>query len=1427
MNIKPGKGLVIIKRRILSLTVALLLLLNVMPVSYIGKAEAAVWKNGGMSIGENVTAGYTDMSNGFTKLSVTDARGYIDAPDLDEAPYYLELSMKGIMPAGAESDGGRWAQLHISNGERNINWNPENEIYIEFPNDGAVLKNITVKDSSSGSSQTQGVPFVSEQTYLFKFAKEDNKLAVYCDDVKVFEGAEELTVFEGDKLWFITLGNIGACDTYQEYPMLINTDVEISPAQTSDIWKNGLGSLENEVGYSDMGNGFTKLTVTDARGSIPMPDLDEAPYYMMLGMEKLMPSGAEADGGRWAQLHISNGERNPNWNPENEIYIEFPNDANNPQNIKVKNTVNGEAQLEGVAFAEKKTYLFKFAKEDNKLVIYCDDVKVFEGEQELSVFEGEKLWFITLGNIGECDTYQDFPMFINPTSDSTEEPPFGEIEIPGGNEPVTPPGDTPIEPEKPEPEAPKPVQSSWKNGLSSLENEVGYSDMGNGFTKLTVTDARGYIPMPNLDEAPYYMMLGMEKLMPSGAEADGGRWAQLHISNGERNPNWNPENEIYIEFPNDAYNPQNIKVKNSINGEAQFDGVAFAEKKTYLFKFAKEDNKLVIYCDDVKVFEGEQELSVFEGESLWFITLGNIGECDTYQDYPMFINPTSDSTEQPPFGEDNEPVTPPEDTQTKPETPKPEAPIKNGWKNGGMSTEDGKGYEEMDNGFIKLKVTDARGSIPMPDLDEGPYYMMLGMEKLMPSGAEADGGRWAQLHISNGERNINWTPENEIYIEIPNEGYNPRNIKVKNTVNGAAEFEGVAFAAKKTYLFKFAKEDNKLVIYCDDVKVFEGKKELSVFEGENLWFITLGNTGDCDTYKDYPIFINPDSDTTEPAPFGDIEIPEGEAVVENNEQQIPKSGWKNGKTSLPDADGYSKAKDGFTKLSASDVRGCIPMPDISKKPYYMMLKSNEILPGGIEAEGGRWAQLHISNGERNPDWNPENEIYIELPNSGYNYKNINVKNKINGEPQTNGVQFAPQTLYILKFVEEKGKLAIYCNGEKVFEGKKELQVFKGDYLWLITLGNQGEYDTYKDYPLWVNMKPKINTEPASYYYIGPKWGADSNKPARDIGFDYLDDGSARVYIKSRYDIEGRFDDIGQSVSTVFDNPNQKFEITFNQQVFNFETWQVIGIRPGDKAGAPADEPDVLCLEISNGPSYQLYYRAEDGSKLELISVKAFELNTDLKINFEIADENGIEVAKFYANNVLLGSSDNSKIIALLKSERLKAICVGHTTYDEPNIFDMKINNAPSEFEVIFPEESEDKETDQYIDLVINSKDDAVLVDGYLIMIKGAITAKRLSEALVAPDGTKLYVMTAKEELALADSLIDSTYSVMMLLDDQYETYVRSYNVYVEDKTAVGSTKALSIGLILLIAIPSLLVLAGGAVLLVIIKKRRLKPRQKA
>ena len=956
----------------------------------------------------------------------------------------------------------------------------------------------------------------------------------------------------------------------------------------------------------------------------------------------------------------------------------------------------------------------------------------------------------------------------------------------------------------------------WKNGGMSLPSAQAFSDKGDGSWEIGVTDTRGYVPMPNLDNAPYYIQISLNGQLPAGIEQDGGRWAQLHISNGERNINWNPQNEIYIEFPNEGANPLNLKVKNTIDGASQFEGVPFVPQKTYLFKFVKEDNKLVIYCDGVKVMESAEALSVFSGNELWFITLGNIGQYDVYKDYPLTINPLY--------------------------TPPPEEP-KAVWKNGGMSLPSAQAYSEMENGFFKLTATDTRGYVPMPNLDNAPYYIMLGMEGQMPSGAESDGGRWAQLHISNGERNPNWNPTDEIYIEIPNDGYNPKNITVKNDINGNADLSGVAFAPKKTYLFKFAKENNKLAVYCDGVKVMESAEALSVFSGSELWFITLGNQGNCDTFKDYPLFINPLSDTTEPPPFGDVQVEQGGQVPppagegsggetdggdmgdEESSTPIPEkptTGWKNGGGSQP-ADknkGYEDLGNGYVKITTTDARGAIPTPNLDKAPYYMMFYLDKVVPGGIESEGGRWMQLHLSNGERNINWNPSGEIYIEIPNSGYNPLNINAKNAIDAKAQGKGVIFAPKTPYILKFAKENNKLVIYINGTKVFEGAEELNVFSGTNLWVTALGNIGDCDVYKDNPLYINMKPEVAEEPASYYYKGAKWGADGTAPARDIDFEYLKDGSTRVFIKSRYDTEGRFDDIGQSVSTVFSNPNKKFEINLKQEAFNFDTWQIIGLRPGDKSGAPADEPEVLCLEITNGPSFQVYYRKSDRSKVEIVPVRQFELGLDLKLNFEFTEENGTEKIKIYANNVLVGSSDDGEVVAFMKSETVKAICVGQTTYDEPNITVMKINNNPSEFEVIVPEEPDESKPDPYVDLVLTYKGDKVKVDGYLITVDGSITAHELTKALVAPKGTRIYVMTAKEELAENESVVDSTHSVMMLLDDEYETYVRSYNLYVVNALSADGSRGIDIGLVLGISIPSVLVLAAGAVAFVILKKRK-------
>ncbi len=192
-------------------------------------------------------------------------------------------------------------------------------------------------------------------------------------------------------------------------------------ASAESFWKNGGLSLKDAVAYSDMGNGFTKLMATDARGCIKAPDLDAAPYYLMVGMDGQFPVG------HWALLHLSNGERNSNWNPKgnpNDIYISFPNPNTSPRNIIVTTKADNESVMAGVPFMPQTAYLFKFAKENEKLVVYCNGIKVFEGEEQLEVFGGDKLWFTTDGNIGANDTFATFPMFINPNPYINEEPEF-------------------------------------------------------------------------------------------------------------------------------------------------------------------------------------------------------------------------------------------------------------------------------------------------------------------------------------------------------------------------------------------------------------------------------------------------------------------------------------------------------------------------------------------------------------------------------------------------------------------------------------------------------------------------------------------------------------------------------------------------------------------------------------------------------------------------------------------------------------------------------------------------------------------------------------------------------------------------------------------------------------------------------------------
>lgn len=522
----------------------------------------------------------------------------------------------------------------------------------------------------------------------------------------------------------------------------------------------------------------------------------------------------------------------------------------------------------------------------------------------------------------------------------------------------------------------------------------------------------------------------------------------------------------------------------------------------------------------------------------------------------------------------------------------------------------------------------------------------------------------------------------------------------------------------------------------------------------------------------------------------------GVSAEETSVPVTPEVTWKNGNMSLADTEATSAFGYGFTQIDVTDARGSMDLPNLDEKPYYMLLGQNALMPSGAEAEGGRWAQLHISAGERNINWNPADELYIKFPNAGASPRYLTVGSSVDGAAALPGVPFAVQTAYLFKFTKEKDSnqndvLVVYCNGTKVFEGADQLAIFEDDpnttdddKLWFITLGNIGANDVYQTCPLLIDASVEIEKEPETYFYSGPKWGFDRfcTPPQRDIFVTYTTTGEARWVLMSRYnnDLDPVDQRYGQSVAGKFANTQHRFEVHLTQEVFNYETFQVIGFRPNGEEGSPMDEPDVLFLELVNGPSLQMRYRApEGGENEELIPLIRFEENEDVKIRFELTtDEAGKEVVLFYVDDWLQHTSTNPDIITLMKANEIHMIAVGHNIVGVNNETLLSVDNNPPE-EVIPPEpdDDEEEEDDPYADKVLTSTDEKVTIEGTLISLSSVMTADQLQQALTATDGCLFYIMTADEELADGGDIIDSTYSIMLILDDGFETYVRSYSIY--------------------------------------------------
>ena len=253
--------------------------------------------------------------------------------------------------------------------------------------------------------------------------------------------------------------------------------------------------------------------------------------------------------------------------------------------------------------------------------------------------------------------------------------------------------------------------------------------------------------------------------------------------------------------------------------------------------------------------------------------------------------------------------------------------------------------------------------------------------------------------------------------------------------------------------------------------------------------------------------------------------------------------WSNGglsiaKDTLPNEKAITDFGYGYYSLHCSDVRGNITAPNLDDGPYYLMTGMDGQYPTG------HWAQLTISNGERNQNWfdanNGDVRIYFPNPNS----KEITVKNK-NGAGNVGSVAFMPKTAYLFKFAKEKNGsnadvLVVYCNGVKVYEDATSLKIFNSDKVWFTTSGNQGANDTFQTTAMFINPEPNVTAEPMAYTTTGPRSGANGYSAyTTDVLKDgmyslYDGEGYTRVIMDSTWD-DGWFAQVGESVSTQIDN----------------------------------------------------------------------------------------------------------------------------------------------------------------------------------------------------------------------------------------------------------------------------------------------------
>lgn len=194
------------------------------------------------------------------------------------------------------------------------------------------------------------------------------------------------------------------------------------------------------------------------------------------------------------------------------------------------------------------------------------------------------------------------------------------------------------------------VEKNWAVNTDGYEHvqDLGYGDYklirSSGINLSTAT--------PNLDDGPYYLMMGM-----SGYQTT---WAQIYIGAGTaRNPNWYEAGDMRIIFPRAGgkITISNDSTKNSYDPDAiSTSGVLFVPHTAYVFKFAKEKNAsgvdcLRVYCNGVMLYESVVALKAFSKTSICFFTNGNYtgndGSVDDFAKYPLLFNPVLGMQEDP------------------------------------------------------------------------------------------------------------------------------------------------------------------------------------------------------------------------------------------------------------------------------------------------------------------------------------------------------------------------------------------------------------------------------------------------------------------------------------------------------------------------------------------------------------------------------------------------------------------------------------------------------------------------------------------------------------------------------------------------------------------------------------------------------------